>query len=240
VNKALLLARREMFSYFRSPLGAIIIAGSLLFDGIYFYWKGLTERLVSADVLIEFFYGASAPTMIGGLLLSMRLLAEERQQGTITLLNTSPITDGAIVLGKYMSALAVITVMTALTVYMPLLILVNGKISVGHVLVGYGGLFLLGSATIALGMFASALARSQVVAIIIGAVILGVLILLWVVARAVDPPLNSFLNALAFHHENYRPFMIGTLRLQSVVYYVAVTFFFLLAATKTLEARRWR
>jgi ABC-2 type transport system permease protein len=123
---------------------------------------------------------------------------------------------------------------------MPALIFVNGKVSMGHIAVGYAGLLLLGAATIAIGLFASSLAKSQVVAAIVGAAILAPLLTLWMIARAVDPPLNKFLAALAIHHENFRPFMNGILELSGVVYYVMVTYFFLLAATKILEARRWR
>jgi ABC-2 type transport system permease protein len=238
--KALTIARREIYAYLRSPLGAVIVAGALLGEGIYFYWKGLTERLLSAEVLQEFFYGASGATMIASVFLSMRLLAEERQTGTITLLNTAPLRDRDIVLGKFLSAFAVLFVMAALSVYMPLLIFVNGKVSAGHIIVGYLGVLLLGSAALAIGLFASSLARSQVVAVIVASIIVVTMILLWVVARAADPPINAFLSALALHHENFRPFMIGVLELDAVVYYVVVTYFFLLAATKTLEARRWR
>ena len=88
--------------------------------------------------------------------------------------------------------------------------------------------------------FGSALARSQVVAIIISAVILVSFLALWKVARAADPPLNRFLSALALHHDNFRPFMLGRLEFGRVAYYVAMTYFFLLASTKVLEARRWR
>jgi ABC-2 type transport system permease protein len=239
MTATLLLARREVLAYLRSPLGASIIAGALLIDGIFFYWKGLTEKLLSAVVLQEFFYNASGPTMIAAILLSMRLVAEERQTGTITVLNTSPIKDREIVLGKFLAAFGMLTVLTLLTLYMPLLILVNGKISVGHIVVGYLGLLLLGASSVAIGLFASTLTRSQVVAAIVGTVILGALILLWVVAKATDPPLNKFLSALAIHHENFRSFMIGTLELDRVAYYLAVTYFFLLAAIKVLEARRW-
>lgn len=236
----LLIARRELFAYLRSPLGAVIIAGALLVDGLWFYWQGLTQKLLSAEVLQQFLYGASGTTMIAALILSMRLFAEERQTGTLVLLNTSPLRDWQIVLGKYLSALGAVVVLTLLTAYMPALILVNGKISLGHVLVGYSGLILLGSATIAIGMFGSALARSQVIAIIASAAILAPLLLLWAVARSVDPPFNRFLSALALHHDNFRPFMLGRLELGTVVYYLAMTYFFLLASTKILEARRWR
>lgn len=240
MSQALLIARREMSAYVRSPLGAVVIAGALLIDGIYFYWKGLTEKLVSAQVLSEFFLGASGTTMIAALLLAIRLLAEERQTGTLTLLNTSPVTDVEIVLGKFLSAFGVLALMTLLTLYMPLLIFVNGKVSVGHIVVGYTGVLLLGAAALSIGLFASALAKSQVVAALLAAVLFTPLLLLWAVAKAVDPPLNGVLSAMAIHHENFRPFMNGILELDGVVYYLAVTYFFLLAATKTLEARRWR
>ncbi len=240
MSPALLIARRELYAYFRSPLAAIVIAGALLADGIYFYWKGLSEKLLSAEVLQEFFYGHSGAVAIASLFIAMRLFAEERQTGTMTLLNTAPIRDIEVVLGKFLSAFAVLTLLTLLSVYMPLLIFINGKVSLGHIAVGYLGATLYGAATLSIGLFASAVARSQVIAVILGAVMLVPLVLLWIIARATDPPLNSFLNALAIHHENYRAFMMGLLELDKVVYYVIVTFFFLLAATKSLEARRWR
>jgi ABC-2 type transport system permease protein len=240
MNQVFLIARRELFAYLRSPLGAVIIAGALLMDGLLFYVQGLTEKLVSAEVLQRFIYNATAATMICGLLLSMRLLAEERQTKTLVLLNTSPLKDWQIVLGKYISAMIVMCVLTACTAYLPALILVNGKVSLGHVLVGYSGLLLLGSASVAIGLFGSALAASQIVAAIISAIILGSLLLLWMAAKAVDPPLNRFLSALALHHDNFRPFMLGRLELGSIAYYVAMTYLFLLASIKVLEARRWR
>ena len=77
-------------------------------------------------------------------------------------------------------------------------------------------------------------------AFLLGAAILGTMLLLWTVARVTDPPLNTFISGLAIHHDRFKPFMAGVLRLENVVYYLAVTYFFLLAATKTMEARRWR
>lgn len=240
MSAALLIARREVYAYLRSPLGAALIAAVLLIDGLWFHSQGMSRTLLSAEVLQEFFNGASGTTMVAAIVLSIRLLAEERQTGTITLLNTSPVRDVEIVLGKFISAFSMIVLMTALTLYMPLLILVNGKVSWGQVAVGYSGLLLLGAAATAIGLFASALARTQMVAAVIGAGIMVVMLLLWLVARAVEPPLNEFFARLALHHENFRPFMQGILDLRGVAYYLSVTYFFLLAATKTLEARRWR
>jgi ABC-2 type transport system permease protein len=240
MSQVLLIARRELFAYLRSPLGTVIFAAALLLDGIVFQTQGLSQKALSEQVLAQFVYGSSAATMIASLLLSMRLFAEERQTGTLVLLNTAPVKDWEIVLGKYLSALSIMILLTACTAYMPAMILVNGKISLGHVLVGYLGLILLASAAIAIGLFGSALARSQVVAIIVSAAILGSLLMLWMLARVIDPPFNRFFSALALHHDNFRPFMQGRLELGAVAYYVAMTYFFLLASTKVLEARRWR
>jgi ABC-2 type transport system permease protein len=238
--KSLLIARRELYTYVRSPLGAIVIAATLVAEGLYFYYEGLSRQLMSFDALAAFFETASGGTMIASIVLSMRLLAEERQTGTITLLNTAPLRDTEIVAGKFIAAFGVIVVMTLLTLYMPLVIKVHGKISFGHIVVGYLGVLLLGAASTAVGLFASALARTQVVAAIIGAALMIVLLLQWVVARVTEPPLNQFLAALALHHQNFIPFKQGILDLKRVVYYLVVTYFFLLAATKVMEARRWR
>lgn len=235
-----LIARRELLGYLRSPLGPAIVAAALLIEGLYLQAYAMSRPLYSAEVLQEFFNGASGVTMIAAVVISMRLLAEERQTGTMTLLNTAPIRDVEIVIGKFLSAFAVLVLTAALSVYLPLLVLVNGKVSWGQVGVGYLGLLLLDAAAIAVGLFASALARSQVIAALIGAATMGILILQWLVARAVEPPLNTFLSRLALHHDNFRPFMQGVLELRGVAYYLAVIYFFLLAATKVMEARRWR
>ena len=108
------------------------------------------------------------------------------------------------------------------------------------VLVGYLGIVLLGASAVSIGLFASAFARTQVIAAVLGAALLGVMLLLWMAAKVSDPPVNNFVLSLAIHHERQRSFMTGVLKFENVVYYLAVTYFFLLAAIKTLEARRWR
>src|SRR5213076_2323755 len=102
--------------------------------------------------------------MIAAVALSVRLLAEERQQGTMVLLHTSPVRDAEIVAGKFLSAFVFLAAITLASVYMPLLILVHGKIAFAQVAVGYLGLLLLGAAALSIGLFASSLTRHQLVA----------------------------------------------------------------------------
>ena len=240
MNPTLLIARRELAGYFRSPLGSVIIAVALLLNGILFYVEAISKQLLSGEALAQFFYNASGVTAAAALLLSFRLIAEERQTKTFTLLNTSPVSDRHIVLGQFISAALMVGLLTVLSLYMPALLYFSGKISLGHIAVGYLGLFLIGAASCAIGLFASTLTRHQVVAVITGAVILAVMFILWMVARVADPPLSDFLSGLAFHHVNFRPFQLGILELRGVAYYLGVTYFFLLASIKVLEARRWR
>ena len=241
MSTALLIARRELSSYFRSWLGPVLMAAVLLTDGLLFYWKiGLDQKLLSAQVLIEFFYNSSGPLMIAAIILTIRLLAEERQTGTLILLNTSPVKDRDIVIGKFLAAYAVLALITLLSLYMPAWIFVHGKVAIGHIVVGYLGLLLLGAAITAIGVFGSALAGSQVVAAILSALLAAVFVLLWMLAKASEPPLNQYLAGLAVHHENFRPFMQGILMQSGVVFYLVFTYAFLFASVKVLEARRWR
>lgn len=241
MSLALLIARRELSSYFRSWLCPVLIAATLLIDGLLFYWRmGVDQKALSAAVLFDFFYYSSGPMMIAAIILTIRLLAEERQTGTLVLLNTSPVRDRDIVLGKFLAAYAVLVLLTLLSLYMPAWIFVHGKVAIGHIVVGYVGLLLLGAALTAIGVFGSALAGSQVVAAIVSALIAGVFVLLWMPAKASEPPINQYLAALAVHHENFRPFMQGILLPSGVAFYVVFTYAFLFASVKVLEARRWR
>lgn len=240
MSQTLLIARRELRAYFRSPLGSIVIASALLLDGILFYWRSLSQRLLSGEALAEYFWWTSGVTITAALFLSMRLISEERQTGTFTLLNTSPVAEWQIVIGKYLSVWCMVVMLTLLSVYMPLLLLVNGKVSFGHIVIGYLGQILIGGAAAAIGLFASTLTRSQLVSIVVGAAIVVVMLVFWVLAQAIDPPLNKFLAAAALHHANFRPFQFGILELGATTYYLSVAYLFLFGSVKVLEARRWR
>lgn len=242
MNGISVIFRREIGTYLRSPVGYVVAGAVLLLDGLLFYAQALGPAAggrLSGEVLAGFFYGASGLTAVAAVVLSVRLISEEREAGTQVLLNTSPLRDWEIVLGKFLSALALLTGITLATLYMPLLIVVNGKVSLAQILVGYLGLVLLGAAVLAIGMFASALTRRQLVAAIIGAVITGTLLLLWPLSQVVGPPVSLVFAALAIHGRHFAGFQAGLLHTRDIFYYLALTYFFLLAAIKVMEAKRW-
>ena len=240
MNTVLLIARRELAAYLRTMSGYIIIAVMLVLDGLFFNafaMAGTAKR--SSEVLGDFFFYSSGFTMACAGFLSMRLLAEERQSGTLQLLYSSPVRDWEIVAGKFLSALAFLGIFLLATLYMPVLVMVYGKISFGHLLAGYLGLLLVGATTLAIGCFGSALTRSQVLAAVLSGVMVMALTVCWLLARVTDRPLTDVITALAWYG-HFKPFEQGLVHLRHVSYFVLVTWAALFAATRVLEARRWR
>jgi ABC-2 type transport system permease protein len=242
MNAILLIARRELQGYFRTWLGYIIIAAVMLLQGILFNALALGSGMdrKSSEVISQFFYTMSGCTMISAVFISMRLLAAEREGGTVNLLYSSPVRDSEIVLGKYLSALAFLGILLLATSFMPTMVLVAGKISWGHVFAGYLGCFLLGAAALALGTLGSALTRSQILAVIVSALLVVALLVVWWVGRVSDRPLSNVFENLALWSLHFPPFQSGIIHLRDVIYYVAISYVALFASVRVLEARRWR
>ena len=236
-----LLVQRELKSYFDTSWGWTIFALVLILDGIMFnaFALGTRERY-SADVLSDFFYFSSGTTMIAGILLTMRLVAEERQTGTLTLLQTAPIRSFDIVLGKFLGAFFFLTLITLATTYMPALIFVHGKVSLGQIVVGYVGLLSLGAATIAIGTFSSAIARNQLLAAVLGAGILVFILLGWMMGQVTEAPLSGLFSYTAIFDRHFQPFMKGRLNTEGLVYFASICFAFLLLAVRSMQLRMLR
>lgn len=235
-----LIARRELQSYLRTMSGYIIIAVMLFIDGLLFNAfavAGTAKK--SSEIVAEFFTLTSGITMIGAVFLSMRLIAEERQTGTVALLYSSPIHDIEIVLGKFLASFVFLCLFFASTLYMPLLVAVYGKVSLGHIAAGYFGLMLVGATGLAIGTFGSALTKSQVVAAVLSGVMVLALTTAWLLGKVTDRPLTDVVMGLAWwgHFDSFRT---GLVHVKHVSYFVLVTFISLFAATRVLEARRWR
>jgi ABC-2 type transport system permease protein len=236
-----IIARRELGGYFRTPSGYLIAAATLLVQGLLFNTRGLGGGAkMSAQVLVDFLRDSSGTTTVAAVLLTMRLFAEERQSGTLVLLFTSPIREVEIVLGKFLSAFVVLSLLILASVYLPALIFVNGKVSIGHIASGYLGLLMVGAATLSLGVLGSALARTQIMAGVLAAVFIFVLFLTWALSRVVDPPLGTIIAHFSLYEQHFFPSMRGLLQLSDVIYYLSITYLALLASTRVIQSQRWQ
>ena len=241
MGKCLLVAGRELRAYFSTWMGYVICAAALFIEGLLFnaYAVG-NQPKVSADVLADYFYFASGMTMVAGVFLAMRLLAEEKQNGTLVLFYTSPISERQIVYGKFLSALCFSLIIQLLSLYMPGLVFMVGKVSLGHLAAGYLMLTLLGACAISISLFASAISPNQLVAGVTGALFLVTFLILWMVADVVSPPLKELFGYLAIHNRHFVPFSQGIVHTRDVIYYGSVVVFFLECSVRALEARRWQ
>ncbi|MGQ0507850.1 MAG: ABC transporter permease [Myxococcaceae bacterium] len=241
MRSVLLVARRELSAYLHTMTGYVIFASLLFLNALAFNVFAMgTLNKQSAKVVADFFYFTSGFTIVVAIFISMRLLAEERQAGTLPLLYSSPIKDSEIILGKYLSAIAFLAIYLLCTVFMPLLIMINGKISYGQIFAGYLGLLLLGSASLGIGTLGSALAKNQLLAVILSAVMAVTLLVTWMLASVTERPLSEFFSSLSLWQQHFPPFQSGIVHLRDVVYYAAITYVGLFGATRVLEARRWR
>jgi len=152
---------------------------------------------------------------------------------------TYPVRDGAVLIGKYLAALALYAIMLALTLLYPGIVIYFARVEWGPLLTGYLGLLLMGATFLAVGTFASSLTENQIVAAV---TTFGTLLILWVVgwsAEYVGGPWGRVLSHLSIL-EHFDTFARGVLDTKDVIYYVDVTIVALFLTLRSLEARRWK
>lgn len=245
--KALIVARRDLGAYFNSIYGYIIIALLLGVTGLLFNVWALTGALFgsgggveSAKALEQFFQFGAFTTAITAWLLSFGSVAGEAERRTELVLMTSPISDGQVILGKFLAVMAMVVVYVGLTIHMPLMILLYGKVSLAQIGVGYLGLVLYGGVAASIGIFGSSLVRNQILAALLSLAALAVMILLWIVSTQSDGAFAQIAAYAAIYDKHYLPFAEGLLGYQHVFYFVSLIALFLVLATRSLERRRWR
>jgi ABC-2 type transport system permease protein len=172
-------------------------------------------------------------------LLTMRLFAEEKKIGTEELLMTSPISVWQVLLGKFTASLLVLAAMLGLTGLLSLFTFFYGNPEVAPILNGYLGLFLMGGAFLAIGLFFSSLTENQIVAAILT---FGALLLFWILNWAANSAAGFWkdvLNYVSFfqHFENATQ---GILDTADIIYYFSFAFFGMFLTHAVIQSRRWR
>jgi len=236
MRNAWLIARRELGSYFTSPIAYAVTAVFLVIVGYFF---GMILYLSREATMRYLFYNVTTFLLLIGPALTMRLVAEERKSGTIELLLTSPVRDGEVITGKFLAALLLWLAMLALTLVYPLLLKAFGNPDPGPIFAGYVGLVLSGAAVLALGTLASTVTANQIVAALLA---FGLSLILWLtdaMQNLVSGPLASFFSylSLSVHFEDFPKGVIDT---KDVIFYLSVVAAALFIATRMLEARRWK
>ena len=238
------LFRKELRSYFGSPLVYLVAAAFLAYTSYYFhsdllyfvtfgFGMNIMEnfwQLLLIDIRLVLIFAIP--------LLTMRLLAEERRLGTLELLLTYPLRDGAIVAAKLGACLVVVALLLAGTLVYPAWVYHIQPFALAPLVAGYLGLLLFAAVCSAYGLFVSSLTDSQVLAGFLTAL---PLLLLWILSwneAATAVRTLSVVRAISlFNH--FQPFSVGIIDLRDVFYFVYATGMFVWATLRVLEARQW-
>jgi ABC-2 type transport system permease protein len=236
-----IIAARELSSFFRLPVGWVVISLYLLLTGIVF---GLIVLHPGAPSTLRSFFSVSAWLLLPvAPAISMRLLSEELRSGTIEPLMTSPVSDAAIVLGKYLGAMAFLALMIAPTLIYPAILFTvsDPRPDPGPILAGYLSLILVGAAYLAVGLFASALTSNQTLAFIGTLLFLLLLLMLATIENAEF--MTSWMNAAVYTlsiPRRIKDFARGLIDTSHIVFFVSWSVWFIVMAVVAVQSRRWR
>jgi ABC-2 type transport system permease protein len=238
--------RREFTALFYSPIAYVMLVAAMVINGIHF-------------MLIVFFlsdpyspHGAAMQFLFGGTIffyllllgvasmITMRSVAEEKHSGTIETLLTAPISELQVVVAKYLAVVGFYIVLWLPTLLYPIVISRYSEIDPGPLVAGYLGTLGLGMMFLAIGLFFSAITRSQIIAALLTLAVNFTLFLL-PLYELVSPSFTpdsvlSYMNVWS-HMEDFGRGIVDT---RHLVYYGSVTLFALFATVQVLQARRWR
>jgi ABC-2 type transport system permease protein len=247
--------KKEMAVYFATPIFYITGFFFLLLGGYFFYFNTYNYTLISyqaaqnlqmaaylnpLQMVFRPLFGTLAVVLLLLVpLLTMRLLAEEKRAGTAELLFTYPLTDWAIIFGKFLAALLIFAIFLIFTLAYPLAFSTLARLDWASLGACYLGILLLGGACLALGLFASSLTENQIIAAVTA---FALLLLFWIIGWQQDigaPGWGGVFAALSLM-DHYDGFIRGVIDTRDLVFFLSFIYFFLFLTKRQLESRRWR
>ncbi|HTW82130.1 MAG TPA: ABC transporter permease [Terracidiphilus sp.] len=248
------ICRKELGSYFVSPIAYLLLTVSGVVSG-FFFWvllsgfviEGMEMQMrgesfpmnINEQIIRPLLMNIGVIFLFFLPLITMRLFAEEKRSGTIELLATSPVRDLEIILGKWFAALTLYACMLLMPALDFIFLFVYGKPDWKPVAVGYLGLLLLGGLFLAIGTFISTLTKNQIIA---AAVTFAVCLLLWVMEWTTNFESGNWADVLGYISviTHFDSFAKGVIESKDVVFYLTGIFVGLFATARSLESLRWR
>lgn len=254
MRNALIICRKELRSYFVSPVAYILLTMFGLIFG-FFFWNALGYFVIEGiamqmrgqmfpmnlneQIIRPLLQNVSVVGLFFIPLITMRLFAEEKRTGTIELLATSPIRDLEIIVGKWLAAMVLYSCLLLFTAVNFAFLFRYGNPDWKPVAVGYLGLLLQAGALLAIGTFISTLTKNQIIA---GAVTFGVCLLLWVLEWVSGYETAPWAHVLAYMSviTHFESFGRGVLDSKDAIFYASVILLGLFFTARSMESLRWR
>ena len=241
------MIRRELIAYFSSPLAYIVMTAFLFLQGYIFYLivSYLNDPRTQAMTPLRLFFGGTIFFWLFLLfvvpVITMRLVAEERRSGTIEVLLTSPVTEGQVIVSKFLAALLFYVTLWLPTVVYVVILRHHAAIDLGPVASGYLGVLLLGVLFLGVGTFTSTLTDNQLIAAILAFAAMVVLFSVGLVEQLLVSS-SALKSALGYMNlwNHMDDFARGIVDTRHVVYELSVGALFLYLATTSLQVKKWR
>jgi ABC-2 type transport system permease protein len=254
MRNTLTIYRKEMKSYFASPVAYLLLAMFAVIFGFFFwnslaYWVTIGReasrqgRPIPMNINEQIIRPLLSNVSVIGLffipMISMRLFAEEKRTGTIELLVTSPIRDIEVILGKWMAAVTLYACMMGFTALNFAFLFRFGNPDWKPIAIGYLGLLLQAGGLLAIGTFISTTTKNQIIA---GAVTFGVCLMLWILEWVSGYDQGTFARILAYMSviTHFESFAKGVIDTRDAVFYISVIFVGLFMTARSMESLRWR
>jgi len=238
--RALTLARKELKQYLYTPA---FYGAAVFFLAFCSVWLFYFMQYFAKDQATLRPYFAAFPIVFILVIpvITMRSWAEERKTGTVELLLTMPFSEWDLVLGKFFSNLAVLTIMLLLTLPLPLSLLALGRFDGGVIFCEYIGAFLLGASATALGLLLSSLSKNQAGSFLGSAVVLMVFMLVNQITFSFELPywLAKSINfiSMAYHFDSFTKGLIDS---RDIAFFVLSAALFLFINTRVILFRKWK
>jgi ABC-2 type transport system permease protein len=238
MSRASVIARRELSSYFYSPIAYVAMALFLIATGFTFFNDFQPGQPAAMRLLFDWmiwFLVFIIP------ILSMGLISQEWSTGTMETLMTAPVGEADVVVGKFLGSLGLLVILLVPTLVYVGMLMLYGHPDIGPIFSGYLGVVLVGALFIAVGLFCSSLTRSQIVAAVTSAAILAlVTIIPFYVGSKASLPRWARVAVDQAVFRRYTDFSKGVLDTGNIVFFVLTTVVFLFVTVKVLESRRWK
>lgn len=229
------IARKELYTYVTSPMAYVVATFFLAITSLLFVlFVGSGRAEAEMDQLL---HTMTFLSLMMAPVITMSLIAQERNLGTIETLLTRPVRDWEVALGKFVAAFLLFVAICALTLIYPIIMEKYGSVDWGATLMGYLGLLLCGASFIAIGLFASSLTSNQIAAALLATLILLVFWLIGWISMSVPTGVGNVLRHLSVY-ENMQDFERGIFDTKPLVFFLSVAFYFLFLTIRSLETRR--
>lgn len=234
------IAQRELRNLFISPLAWVVLGITQVIFGLVFMAQIASYNIdgsnpgITAAIALPLFGWASILLLFVIPLLTMRLVAEERRNHTLTLLFSAPVSMTEIVLGKFAGVMLYLLILSGLILVMPMSLLLGGTLDAGLLATAVFGLVLLLASFTAIGLFMSTLTKSPTLAAM-GS--FGALFLLWMFAMSADVFGDNVLSYLSIIN-HYVPFLEGVINTRDIIYYLTIATVFLVFSVRRLNMDR--